>query len=30
MDLSLKTHLLNDKQNEWFGAWMMAATMTDL
>jgi hypothetical protein len=29
-ELRVKTHLLNDKQNEWFGAWMMAATMTEL
>ncbi len=29
-ELQLRTQLLNDKQNEWFGAWMMTATMTDL
>jgi hypothetical protein len=26
----IKTLLMNDKQNEWFGAWMLTPTMTEL
>ena len=28
--LKVKTLLMNDKTNEWFGPWLMTATMTDL
>jgi hypothetical protein len=29
-EIKIGTHLLNDKQNEWFGAWLLTPTMTEL
>jgi hypothetical protein len=29
-EIKTGTHLLNDKQNEWFGAWLLTPTMTEL
>ncbi len=29
-EIKIKTLLLNDKQNEWFGAWLMTPSMTEL
>ena len=30
VDIRVGTHLLNDKVNEWFGAWLLTPTMTEL
>jgi hypothetical protein len=29
-ELRLRTQLMNDKVNEWFGTWLLTPTMTEL